>query len=317
MSNPQDPIRPTLEEVREYLSGFQSAAKPPQSAARAAKHPDALPKYRSPHEALWRHRVVRVSIPICLFFLVCAVLSLLMKRSITPLHFGSHTLIEWALLTWPSAYPIAVLHCLALAATAGGFAVAAGGGHMEIPGTPNAVGTIVSRRTARFAYRQYFGFLALASAGIALHLNDWRFVAAVFESAAVVCLLDMVATLWVPVWRMFLVIELDLVHDGLMNRIVIGHGRGWRSGTLVIPHDQLHNVTSFASPLEAVFGLRSLRIEFWEGDQLRTVTLRAFGLANMVSETEHLIKGQFRSARGTAAIRSGGSLQPPMTIVNR
>ncbi|MFG6464164.1 hypothetical protein ACG04Q_21525 [Roseateles sp. DXS20W] len=313
MSLPQVP-EPSLEAVGQYLNKFRVTPTAPQDTA---VKPNSEPKYKSPKEDVWRRRVVWTALPIGIFFATCAVLSLVLQRSVAPLHVGSHLLVELALQWVPDAYPLAALHNFALALVAAGLAVAASGGHMEVPGTPHRAETIVSRRTARFAAPQLLTFLVLAVVGIALHMHEWAFLAAVAEGVAFVCLLGAVAILWVPVLRMFLVVERDSEHDGLTNRLIVGHGSGWRHGTCIVLHDQILEVDSFAGVLEACFGLRSLRVVFCDADGLeKVIVLRALGSAELVNNIEHLLKGQFRSARGTAAIRSGSPLIPNQTTNN-
>jgi hypothetical protein len=333
-----EPGAPDLRAIRRYLEKYRMAAPRPANDETGRPTPTAsnnesvasdrqreipqLPandqaKYRAPQENTWRKWVVRVTTPLCLFFLACAVLSMILCRSIMPLPVGSHLLVEVALEVFPSAYPLAASHNVFLAVVIGALTIASSRGHMEIPGTPSSRTTLVSRRTARFAYGQLLCFAALVILGVRLHAMGWRPLAALAEGASFVFLLDMVAVLWVPVFRKFLIVEVDNFHDGLMNRVTCGHGRHWRRGTIVIPHDRLLDITGYASVLGACLGYRSLRLTYVsEHGKSAVIELHALGSANLVGQIEHFLKGQFRSARGGAAIETGAALQPT-TVVTR
>jgi hypothetical protein len=254
-------------------------------------------KYFPPEEQQHRRIVAWVSAAMVVLFLSLAVVGVLLHRSLVLLPCGSDLIIEAAMAVWPACWPLAALHNIVVAGVATLFLIAVTTGHTGLPGNPRDSNTVVWRRQTPFAYPEIALGSLVFSAGLVLQWHGHTVLAALLESPAAVLLLHACGHLFVPIMRMFVLVEFD-PNGGLTNRITIGGGRyGINSGMIVIPHGRLIDAHKSATFLEWCFGLASLSVAFVDTSGCHfKICVPALASAAVVQHIEEILKGKFRAA---------------------
>jgi hypothetical protein len=284
--------RPTADRSR------QSTVDPRPAAARTEPRDRDCLKFFPPHEARQRRIVAWVAGGVSILFLGLALAGVLTHRSLVLLPYGSDLLIEAAMAVWPGFWPLSVIHNAMVAGVAALFLVAVTTGHTGLPGDPRRSEMVVWRRTVRFAYPDIALSVLLFCAGMCLQYHAHPLLAALFESPASVMVLRGCAHVFVPITRMFVLVELDRLNGGVSNRITIGGGRrGVRQGMIVIWHGRLIDARKRSSFFEWCFGLASLDVTYIDtAGRPAQIRVPALASAVVVQRIEEILKGEFRVA---------------------
>jgi hypothetical protein len=275
------------------------------------------PKYYDRNEVRNRAIVARIATLALPVFLLSAAYSACSHRAFNPIGISSHFWIDLARLLFPDAYLLSVMHNTALAATAAWFLLITTVGHVDPPGDPRRVQTVVWRRqTRRVAIPKWLAAFALASMAVAVSWKGYKLLALFLEAPATGFALYAAAQQWVSA-RQFVSVETFPKQEGMANQVRVGGGkRGALAPTETIGHANLIRAARVTCALEFMLGISGLQIYYVDDrGQRRSITVRGLGSHQLVETIAAYLNGPFKIARPPGTLPPnfplwGGEIDP-------
>lgn len=248
-----------------------------------------------------KRKIVAIVASCCaVLFFSMVVLGSIQQRLVAPVSTGSWLILEALIVYFPQAYLLGTLHNAVLCITSLAFVAAVSSAHAEPPGDPRKDGIYVWRRAVPFVAEELLLVIGLFALAWFLRAEGWPILGAIAVSNAFAILLEVLARVFVPIARPYLVAQFDLEREGLANTLIVGGGlSGLLRGAVSISHKRFRYARGiYTSPLEWACGLQTLEIVYVDiHDVEQRVRLRCFGSIALVEHVANVLNKDFRLGR--------------------